>query len=88
MTSQAGHLDDPGVGVQLVTWYHSGGGLLARDWFTGSPVRGERWSARGRMGTACRLCRRTVVSIRKRPLASQRGGANGNQLASAFHSRC
>ena len=31
MTSQAGHLGDPGVGAQLATWYHSGGGLLARD---------------------------------------------------------
>ena len=24
MTPEAGHLEDPGVGAQLVTWYHSG----------------------------------------------------------------
>ena len=62
-TSQAGHLAEPGVGAPLVTWYHSGGGLLARDWFTGTPGRGEKWSARGGTGTACRLCRRTVVRM-------------------------
>ena len=28
MTSQAGHVEDLGVGAQLVTWYHSGGGLV------------------------------------------------------------
>ena len=50
MTTQAGRLDDPGVEAQVATWYHPGGGLLARGWFTGSPVRGEKWWARGRTG--------------------------------------
>ena len=76
MTSQAGHLDDPSVGAQLATWYHSGGGLLARDWFTGAIVRGEKWSARGRTGTACHLWRRTVVRMmsqrRRRRCAGRR----------------
>ena len=48
---------------ELATWYHSGGALLARDWFTGTPGRGEKWSARGRTGTACRWCRRTLVRM-------------------------
>ena len=75
MTSQAGHVEDPGVEDQLLTWYHSGGGLLTRDWFTGSPFWGEKWSARCRTGTACRLSRRTVVSMtshrRRRRLAGR-----------------
>ena len=49
MTSQAGHLDDPGVGVQLATWYHSGGGSLARDWFC---HRTGATSAQGCLGSA------------------------------------
>ena len=58
MMSEASHLPDPVLGVQLAP----GRGRSARDWFRGTPVTGEEWSARGKTGSACRLCRRRVVS--------------------------